>query len=43
MARSYLGEDPQLIAFYDAYGDGIWEAIQSSNVAETERLVKGKN
>ena len=42
-AGHYLNEDPQLIAFYESYGDGIWEAVQTSNVDTVERLIKGEN
>ncbi|UJR25710.1 hypothetical protein I4U23_007061 [Adineta vaga] len=38
---AYLDDNPQLNALYDGYGDGIWAAIATSNVPETERLIKG--
>jgi hypothetical protein len=28
---------------YKAYGEGIWAAIETTNIPETERLVKGEN
>ena len=40
-AVSYLKENPQLMALYDTYGDGIWAAIETNNVQETHRLIKG--
>jgi hypothetical protein len=42
-ADAYLEDNPQLIALYEGYGEGIWAAIETSNVQETERLVKGKS
>jgi hypothetical protein len=30
------------MALYQGYGDGIWTAIETSNIQETERLIKGK-
>jgi hypothetical protein len=41
-ADAYLEDNPQLIALYEGYGDGIWSAIETSNIQETERLIKGK-
>jgi hypothetical protein len=41
-ASDYLEDNPQLIALYEGYGDGIWSAVETSNIPETERLVKGK-
>jgi hypothetical protein len=41
-ADVYLGDNPQLQALYKSYGDGIWAAIETSNIPETERLIKGK-
>jgi hypothetical protein len=39
---AYLEDNPQLIAVYNGYGEGIWSAIETSNIQETERLIKGK-
>ena len=41
-ADAYLDDNPQLIALYEGYGEGIWSAIETSNISETERLVKGR-
>jgi hypothetical protein len=41
-ADAYLGNNPQLEAFYKGYGDGIWAAIEANNIEETERLIQGK-
>jgi len=41
-ADAYLGDNPQLETLYKGYGDGIWTAIETSNIPETERLIKGK-
>ncbi|CAF3948332.1 unnamed protein product [Adineta steineri] len=38
---AYLKENPQLVALYDGYEDGIWTAVETCNIEETERLVKG--
>lgn len=40
-ADDYLEDNPQLMALYEGYGEGIWAAIESSNTPETERLIKG--
>lgn len=42
-ADAFLDDNPQLNALYDGYGDGIWSAIETNNVQETERLIKGIN
>jgi hypothetical protein len=41
-ADAYLEDNLQLMALYQGYGDGIWTAIETSNIQETERLIKGK-
>ncbi|CAF0854772.1 unnamed protein product [Adineta ricciae] len=41
VADAYLDDNPQLNALYGGYGEGIWNAIETSNIQETERLVKG--
>jgi hypothetical protein len=41
IADAYLEDNPQLLALYDGYGEGIWTAIETSNIQETERLIKG--
>ncbi|CAF4746243.1 unnamed protein product [Rotaria sp. Silwood1] len=40
-ADAYLEDNPQLIALYAGYGEGIWAAIEMNNIQETERLIKG--
>lgn len=40
-ADFYLDEDPQLVALYDAYGEGVWAAMEASDVQETDRQIKG--
>ncbi len=40
-ADAYLEDNPQVIALYNGYGEGIWKAIETSNIPETERLIKG--
>ncbi|CAF3648034.1 unnamed protein product [Rotaria socialis] len=40
-AYTYLEDQSQLIALYDGYGQGIWTAIETNNIQETERLMKG--
>jgi hypothetical protein len=42
IAEAYLGDNPQLTTLCKGYGGGIWAAIETSNVQETERLIKGK-
>ncbi|CAF3337503.1 unnamed protein product [Rotaria sp. Silwood1] len=39
-ADAYLEDNPQLIALYAGYGEGIWAAIEMNNIQETERLIK---
>jgi hypothetical protein len=39
---AYLDDNPQLLAAYNGYGEGIWSAVETSNIQETERLIKGK-
>ncbi len=41
-ADAYLEDNPPLIALYNGYGEGIWKAIETSNIQEAERLIKGK-
>ncbi|CAF4849901.1 unnamed protein product, partial [Rotaria sp. Silwood2] len=41
-ANTYIKNNPQLTTLYKGYGEGIWAAIESSNIQETERLIKGK-
>ena len=41
-ADDYLEDNPQLMALFDGYGEGIWAAIETSNIQEVERLIKGK-
>jgi hypothetical protein len=40
-ADAYLEDNLQLTALYQGYGTGIWTAIETSNIPETERLMKG--
>ena len=40
-ADAYLTDNPQLATLCQGYGQGIWAAIESSNVQETERLIQG--
>ncbi|CAF1255872.1 unnamed protein product [Rotaria sordida] len=40
-ANTYIKNNPQLAALYKGYGEGIWAAIEVSNIQETERLIKG--
>ncbi len=43
-AAAYLRNNSTLVtALYKAYGEGIWAAIETTNIPETERLVKGEN
>ncbi|CAF2886304.1 unnamed protein product [Rotaria sp. Silwood2] len=39
-ANTYIKNNPQLTTLYKGYGEGIWAAIESSNIQETERLIK---
>lgn len=41
-AEAYIPENLQLMTLYKSYGEGIWAAVESSNIQETERLMKGK-
>ncbi|CAF3031858.1 unnamed protein product [Rotaria sp. Silwood2] len=41
-ANTYIKNNPQLTTLYKGYGEGIWAAIESSNIQETERLIKDK-
>ena len=40
-ADCYLDDDPQLVALYDGYGEGVWAAMEASDVQETDRQIKG--
>ena len=40
-ADAYIGDNPLLQVLYKGYGDGIWSAIETNNLIETERLIKG--
>jgi hypothetical protein len=40
-ADAYIKDKPQLKTLYNGYGEGIWNAIETNNIQETERLVKG--
>ncbi|CAF0899953.1 unnamed protein product [Adineta steineri] len=40
-ADVYIKNKPQLKAFYKAYGEGIWAAIETCNIQECERLMTG--
>ena len=42
-ANVRLGSDPQIKGLYESYGDGIWAAIETENLQETERLMKGNH
>jgi hypothetical protein len=42
-ADAYLGNNSQLTALYKGYGDGIWAVIETTNLLETDRLVKGRS
>ena len=41
-ANAYLEDNPQLLALYEGYGAGIWQAVETNQIQETERLIKGK-
>ncbi|CAF0846921.1 unnamed protein product [Rotaria sp. Silwood1] len=41
IANVYIKNNSQLTALYKGYGEGIWAAIETSNIQETERLIKG--
>ena len=40
-ADAYLTDNPQLVALCRGYGQGIWAAIEDSDIPETERLIQG--
>lgn len=40
-AGDYIKDNSRLAEFYKCYGEGVWTAIETSNIEETERLVKG--
>ena len=42
-ADAYLKTNPQIHTLYKSYKTGIWDAIESSNIEETKRLMKGKD
>ena len=41
-ADAYIGDNAQLEALCKCYGEGIWSAIETNNVQETERLIQGR-
>lgn len=41
-AEFYVKNNPQLNELIQSYGQGIWSAVQSSDVAETKRLIHSK-
>ena len=41
-AGDYITNSSRLKTFYESYGEGIWAAVESNNVEETARLIKGK-
>ncbi|UJR23215.1 hypothetical protein I4U23_026234 [Adineta vaga] len=40
-ASDYIKNKPQLTTFYNAYGEGIWDAIEMNDLKETQRLMNG--
>lgn len=42
-ADAYLKSNPQIQSLYKSYKIGIWDAIETNNIEETTRLMKGKS